>query len=827
MTHFVRKFLLISIFIIAVTQMINLFFSVSSFEKSYRKSALAQFEVLTRDLKENIETGLNRYKRYENYSGMDVLFNEALRRAEGTIDSVLATDANEKLVYLSHLKKGRPVFKKYKNENAFLDKRFFENQNHHPNQIHVQEQEEAYIIRAMIMLKGKTQGYVFVIFAKTIIVRKIYEVIKQSLVLFALTLFAATILLVLSLSVFLRKSEELDSIQFIQRKKTVCQIILISTLLLSQSIFSYFNIKTFQEYKLGAIHSKTDLLATLLKEDIEHLLNKGLPINKLVNIEDAMSTIVRNTPEYSNLSIISSDGSLMYIADPEGVAKEVFSGFEERQAALLENEHQLLFPITDPLNPDKNAAYIKVNINKRLMESFNRTILLDYSTVIIIAILISFEILIFFISRAFSLSVQGNSSIKTSSIIPIAMVRNMGFLCLFGTFMFIPFFPIFLKDLSRPILGLSKEIVTGLPISVYMLASTAGFLLKDKLRNRFGYGITLLSGSLICACGLFLTGMANDIVQVIFIQVINGVGFGIIYLIPQTLVIENTAGDNKLAFSRLFAGFYGGIICGSAIGGILIEKFGYRPVFLFAAGITACIYPFFYLNLSPYLKQRKNESRIEPSLQEEPPVRKLLADKAYLVPVLTQGIPYQIIYVGLLFFVLPLYLRSVSISTSDIGRLIMLHGSVIVLGPFIIRMLSRYMKSKTQLISAGITISIMLLSSIYIFKLADKFSILFLMIPWIIIIAICNCIQSSNIVTCSMTSPAAKQIGQGSALSIYRIIERIGNVTAPIICSSLIGLFAIMGHETDKYLYTMAIIGTIFLCGTIAFTIWFKENSNG
>ena len=82
-------------------------------------------------------------------------------------------------------------------------------------------------------------------------------------------------------------------------------------------IFSYLNLRAFERDYLRAITDKTQLLSTILKEDIEYLLNKGLPIDKLIGVDRMMAGIVLRTPEYSSLEIIDTSGNLLYLADPK------------------------------------------------------------------------------------------------------------------------------------------------------------------------------------------------------------------------------------------------------------------------------------------------------------------------------------------------------------------------------------------------------------------------------------------------------------------------------------------------------------------------------
>lgn len=92
-----------------------------------------------------------------------------------------------------------------------------------------------------------------------------------------------------------------------------------------------------------------------------------------------------------------------------------------------------------------------------------------------------------FISKSYVYLYTRKQNNRDQSRIPVAMIRSMGFLSLFGTNLFRPFFPLYSELMSRPILGLSREFVRGLPIAVYMFVSTIGYILKDRFNRWFGY----------------------------------------------------------------------------------------------------------------------------------------------------------------------------------------------------------------------------------------------------------------------------------------------------------------------------------------------------
>jgi hypothetical protein len=254
---------------------------------------------------------------------------------------------------------------------------------------------------------------------------------------------------------------------------------------------------------------------------------------------------------------------------------------------------------------------------------------------------------------------------------------------------------------------------------------------------------------------------------------------------------------------------------------------GYQAVFLLSAGVVLLTYLFAHFNVLRYEKTPLKEKPIQTSREiEKVSVMDLLKDKSFMAPLLTQGILYQFVYVGFLFFLLPLFLKSKGFNESDIGRIVMVHGLVIISGPFIIRFASRWLNQKVQIVIAGVSISLLLMGAYLFFGVLGLTPGPLSVVPWIVLIAVCNCIQSSGIVPVSMNSSVAQKVGATKALSAYRLVERTGNISAPILCSLLLGFFSTQGVDALSFEIAIASIGAVFLVGTFLFALLVERGAS-
>jgi MFS family permease len=828
-----RRFIVVSIITIAAAQLFGSALSISYFEKVYRKTVISQFEVLAQNLKENIESGLKKYKSYDNYVGIDSVLESALgKKPKGVIDSILASSSKGRLLYLWSEGKGEAGFRKLgRSDGLFLKDGAFEDYSAQDSRtVRHRTEAGAHIVSAPIVHHDQWLGNISIVFSGEIISDKIWIIVYRTLTLLGALLTLSLALLALG-SRFVSKARHeapgnlgvdrplADRRRQDKKVRHRLMAVFVTVLLIGQALFAFFSLRGFRAEYLEAITENTNLAAVILREDVERLIAKGLPLGKLVGIEMVMANIVRRTPEYSSLEILDPDGSVLYLADP---GMEQFRSFKQgdRMGSIDETDsYNPIFPIKS--KTDAILGYIKVSIDRSLIDSRMLSLLLDYLAIVVIATLVSFEMIMFFMSGRFDGKRDQNDRDGPAWSVSGAQVRTLGFLAMFSSFLFMPFFSIFMKELSRPMLGLSKDFITGLPISVYMFSASVGFILKGVIHDRFGYRAAFLAGAVVFAAGLVLTGLSREMAQVILAQVLSGIGFGIIYLIPQSLIMDNTEPQERAAaLSGLFAGFYAGIICGSSTGGMLAERLGYQAVFLLSAGVVLLTYLFARFNVLKHEKRPVKEKSVRSAQEvEKVSVMDLLKDKSFMAPLLTQGILYQFVYVGFLFFLLPLFLKSQGFNESDIGRIVMVHGLVIIAGPFIIRFASRWLSQKVQIVMAGVCISLLLMGAYLLFGVLGVTPGPLSVVPWIVLIAVCNCIQSSGIVPVSMNSTIAQKVGATKALSAYRLVERTGNVSAPILCSLLLGFFSAHGVDALSFEIAIAAIGAVFLVGTFLFAL--------
>lgn len=133
----------------------------------------------------------------------------------------------------------------------------------------------------------------------------------------------------------------------------------------------------------------------------------------------------------------------------------------------------------------------------------------------------------------------------------------------------------------------------GLPISVFMLVWALSLPWAGAWSDRVGRRKAFLYGALITGIGLFLSGTAQTLIDLMIWRSLTAIGYAIVFITSQAYINENTKPEQRTQGMAVFlSGFFAGSLCGAAIGGILADRIGYSQT-LFVSGFIALIAAFF------------------------------------------------------------------------------------------------------------------------------------------------------------------------------------------------------------------------------------------
>ena len=678
-------------------------------------------------------------------------------------------------------------------------------------------------------------------------------------------------------------------------------LIVLSFTLISQIVYLYVNIKSFEKSYHRVVRSKIEIVGETLKSNLDYILQVGISINKLVGIKSLLEDILNDAPELRYIAVKDTGEQWLYYCDnkrflkAEDLSKEAVS----LNISEVSTPYTLLFSLTGKKgNPEGTLV---LGMDRSFLAGRVKEIALDSGTVVLISILAIIDFLFLIVTITIGLPVSrvarridkagkeglidapvGRTGIDfldgllnrfdqhrerlkedwirlgaiSTSLFHTAeskaagkpglddalsgvkailgrfrlsdetelprlfadspvLIRPAVFLFVFAEALSISFLPLYAKELYSPLFSLSEEVVVGLPISAFMLCTALSLPLGGAWSDIIGRKRAFLIGAVICAAGLVLTAMATDIVQLIVYRAIVGVGFGIVFMTAQGFIVDTTSTAKRAEGMAIFiAAFYGGTLCGSAIGGMLADRIGYR--LLFAGGAVLAISSIFFLYM--FIAEKPPEARsggkgLASTLLSVLPspgnVKILLSDRNFASLLFFQAIPSKLVLIGFVYYLAPLMLKQLGSNRSDSGRYIMLYSLLmILLSQPVSRWSDRIGKMKSFIFWGGAISGLALIPFFFHWNIH-------LIVIGIAVLGFAHVLSISNQGKAASSLPVVQRIGVGKGLGIFRQTERAGNVLAPIV----------MGFLTASvgYAVSLAVIGVYTVLSSVLFLFLYRE----
>ncbi len=381
----------------------------------------------------------------------------------------------------------------------------------------------------------------------------------------------------------------------------------------------------------------------------------------------------------------------------------------------------------------------------------------------------------------------------------LSYVRPPLFLVIFAESMSLSFFPIFVESFyqANPSAWISKDLVISLPISIFMLIWALSLPIAGQWSDNHGRRRAFLWGALVTAVGLVLTAFSQNLWQLLFFRSLTAVGYAIVFITAQGYVTDLTTPENRTkGMATFLSSFFSGSLCGASIGGILADRIGYNTTFLLSAllAIVAALFAvrFFVDHAKPAT------TKVKTRLFSYADLRLLFSNKAFLVITCLSSIPAKAALTGIVYFTGPVYLAELGASRSDSGRILMSYGlAIILISPLAAWVVDKYKSPRGFIFLGGIFSCIALLSAAYFdnvlgvataiagLGLAHAFSVS----------------PQSSLITA--TVPATSGLALGKTIGLYRLTERLGNISGPLLAA---GLIALVGFQTTFLVFAVAIL---------------------
>ena len=385
--------------------------------------------------------------------------------------------------------------------------------------------------------------------------------------------------------------------------------------------------------------------------------------------------------------------------------------------------------------------------------------------------------------------------------------RMATFLFIFAAELSQPFMPLYIRTYAAALGDPPAQWLIGLPLTVFTLTAALCMPIAGWRFERVGSRHTFIEGAGLLMMGLAGTGLAFNFFDLLGWRALTAVGYAFLYTACQGYVVANSPEQHRAQGSALFvSGLMAGSICGPAIGGILADRIGYTATFSCAAALAlgAGLAALNLLGASPVIRSNQRDQQPGHGL-----IRDLSANFRFAWLMLFAAIPAKLLLNGFLFFLVPLTLYELGNSRSEIGRVVMLYGlAALFLGPMFARLADRFAIHGLLIGVGGLLTGVGLIPMLF-------FPNTLTVLAGVLCLGIGQAMSISPqlaLVT-RICRPQITRFGSGPVLGFYRLIERLGGASGPLIVAGFAGLFGYSG--------TMTAIGVLGVVTATLFSIGF------
>ena len=596
------------------------------------------------------------------------------------------------------------------------------------------------------------------------------------------------------------------------------------------------------------IKDKAHVLARSIANDLNTAVRLDIPVEGLRGVDAYLEDLLTDHPEVAYLAVTDAEGKVLFSAEAgEGV--DVSSHpFAANAGAFVSigSDFNIAHPL---VHGGKQVGHAMVGIDRRYVRNTMAGIFTDIGISLCVAILIVLELTLLVLSLTvarsiglmrrlmhavsegdFSASIasrgrddlarvidamnginteinrrfralvaaggtverlrEGRVFAEAGAYRPVQVLRAGDvqyplFFFIFGVELSRPFFPLFVRDLYDPSLGIDASIAIAMPMSVWVVAMLFTTPLAPTLIRRLGTRNTLLLGMAPTSVGLIATAFATGFVELIAWRCVTAAGFGLVTAaILVRLAITAPERRRALNIGVFVTATGGGSICATAIGGILAERLGYENTFIVGATIVfvAMTITFGFLSSEEGVGTRVGAQAHRKRFG-------IYGSPRFMTFMALSALPSRTVLTGFLFFLVPLYLDSLDFGGAAIGRTMMVYFLVLlVMNQAAALIADRFQNHGMLIVVGGISVAagcLLFVSTTDALLLACGVALIglgqsFVMTP-----------QVAALPTYFRSETEA--FGTGPVTAAFRVVERAGSIAGPLLAGSIVA-FAGLQH---------------------------------
>ena len=375
------------------------------------------------------------------------------------------------------------------------------------------------------------------------------------------------------------------------------------------------------------------------------------------------------------------------------------------------------------------------------------------------------------------------------------------------------FFPLYAATLENTFTWLDKGVVIGLPLMGYLVAIMLGSPIVRPLANRFGHRQLCLFAVIPTVLAHLAMSVADNITQLVLLRIVTGFSYAVVTLACQDYILDVVAKERRSNALSLFTSvLFGGLFIGTAIGGILADRLGQQPVFVFSA-ILVALFGLLTLKLLPRraIKETDLEFHFKQCLT---PIWQPLANFKFFALVVGIAIPANILMQVFISYLVTLQVIAIGGSIADTARILMLYFLIVsFIAPTIGRYSNRRFNQSYVALAGAVLSGLALLGPAFINS------------QWALLIGVVcagvahGMIRDSQVnLAMEIADTQLSYLGTTAVMASLRAIERIG---------SIIGLLSIAYYSSYAGLTSaISVVAGIVLFGALLFAFTVSKQAS-
>lgn len=403
---------------------------------------------------------------------------------------------------------------------------------------------------------------------------------------------------------------------------------------------------------------------------------------------------------------------------------------------------------------------------------------------------------------------------EREEIATINLVKPVFFLAVFVEHLSYAFLPTFVQSAIASS-GLSQSL-GSVPFISYYLCFAIALIPASRLEARMGARNVIILGLVLAAIGLGMVALFADFWIISVARAISGIGQGTLFIGVQAYVLANSSAERRTrAGGAIVFGFQAGMIAGMAIGSLLVSYLGSSGIFTLGAVLATLTALYGWIALPSRVSGGDVALSMKSAWRD---LFMIMRNRQFSRTILLVGIPAKAVLTGVILFAMPLLLTLQGFAKEDIGQIIMIYACAVIASSHFAaanadrgQSTERILLNGTCLMGAGLGI-IALVGMPSIINWAQNPGLgTCLIILGVTVVGISHGFINAPIVTHVTISQVANAHGSTSVAAAYRLLERIGHISGPLIMGQIFLHFGMSWTILGVIALAIFVMGLLFL----------------